>query len=183
MSVNQDSVIARTGAVVPAGERFKAVSVLERVLVESLRLIELHRHARWQISGSRLSKIRKLLDEQHQEQRRLVGLLGDRIRVLGGADPVRVGDLARCTQVCRAIRGPMALHRLLRDLLEAHEAVLRAAKPRVADDDRIWVRDFAVGQAVLTNEQQWATIRGEVMRAGPQQRLLETDSSRLDEQD
>jgi DNA-binding ferritin-like protein len=182
MSVNEHLVsIANTAAVVPAGDRFKIVTVLERVLAESMRLTELHRHTRWQISGSRLSKIRKLLDEHHKEQRRLIGLLVERICTLGGTDPVLADSSAQCAKVCRVIRGPIALHQLLRALLEAHEAVLRAAKPGNTHDDWSLVRDFAVGRAVLTNEQQWEIISGEVLRAGSQQRLIQADASRLDE--
>jgi len=168
MSVMEHSVsIASTTAVVPAGNQIRIVSVLQRVLAESMRLIELHKHVRWQISGSRLSKIRKLLVE--------------RLHALGGTDPVLADSSAQCAKVCRVIRGPIALHQLLRALLEAHEAVLRAAKPGNTHDDRSLVRDFAVGRAVLTNEQQWEIISGEVRRAGPQQRLIQADSSRLDE--
>ena len=71
----------------------------------------------------------------------------------------------------------------MRDLLEAHEAVLRAAQPRDGYDDRVDVRDFAVGQVILTNEQQWEIISDSVLRAAPQQRLLETETSRLHEQE
>jgi DNA-binding ferritin-like protein len=182
MSVMEHSVsIASTTAVVPAGNQIRIVSVLQRVLAESMRLIELHKHVRWQISGSRLSKMRKLLDEHHKEQRRLLGLLVERLHALGGTDPVLADSSAQCAKVCRVIRGPIALHQLLRALLEAHEAVLRAAKPGNTHDDRSLVRDFAVGRAVLTNEQQWEIISGEVRRAGPQQRLIQADSSRLDE--
>ena len=169
-------------AVEPAGERFKTLAVLERVLRESMRLGELHKNARWQISGSRLYKIRQTLNELYREQRSLIGLLVDRIHHLSGVHPEFGEDSMRCAGVCRAIRGPMALNRLLRDLLEAHEAVLRASR-HDADDNRVVLRDFVIGQVVLTNEQQWERINGEVLWAGPQQRLIETDTSRLCERE
>jgi hypothetical protein len=75
----------------------------------------------------------------------------------------------------------VALQHLLRALLDAHEAVLRAAKPRDAHDDRGAVRDFAVGRAVLTNQLQWQSISDEVLRVGPQQRLIQADAGRPDE--
>jgi hypothetical protein len=91
MSVMEHSVsIASTTAVVPAGNQIRIVSVLQRVLAESMRLIELHKHVRWQISGSRLSKIRKLLVE--------------RLHALGGTDPVLADSSAQCAKVCRVIR-------------------------------------------------------------------------------
>jgi hypothetical protein len=44
----------------------------------------------------------------------------------------------------------------MRDLLERHELVLNEARP-IGHDDRSWVRDFAVGQVVLTNDlQAWS---------------------------
>lgn len=175
--------IAHTTALAPAGDRFKTVRYLERVLLESIRVGELHRSARWQISGSRLSRIRQTLIEHYKEQQGLMGLLVDRIRSLSGADPDLGGDAVQCTRVCRVIRGPRALNQLLRDLLEAHEAVLRASQRRDAYEDQLGVRDFVIGQVVLTNEQQWERITGEVLWAGPQQRLLETDTSRLCEQE
>jgi DNA-binding ferritin-like protein len=106
MSVMEHSVsIASTTAVVPAGNQIRIVSVLQRVLAESMRLIELHKHVRWQISGSRLSKIRKLLDEHHKEQRRLLGLLVERLHALGGTDPVLADSSAwptrRYSRRCR----------------------------------------------------------------------------------
>jgi DNA-binding ferritin-like protein len=174
---------ASSTAVVPAGDRFKTVAVLERLLLESIRLSWVHKSARWQISGSRLHKIRQMLDEHRKEQRSLIGLLIERIRTLSGAEPESVSESNRCTKVCRVIRGPLALDHLLRDLLEAHEAVLRAARPRDGYDDRVDVRDFAVGQVILTNEQQWEIISDSVLRAAPQQRLLETETSRLHEQE
>ena len=174
---------ASSTAVVPAGDRFKTVAVLERLLLESIRLSRVHKSARWQISGSRLHKIRQMLDEHRKEQRSLIGLLIERIRTLSGAEPESVSESNRCTKVCRVIRGPLALDHLLRDLLEAHEAVLRAAQPRDGYDDRVDVRDFAVGQVILTNEQQWEIISDSVLRAAPQQRLLETETSRLHQQE
>jgi hypothetical protein len=52
------------------------------------------------------------------------------------------------------LRGPRALNGLLHDFLDAHESVLSAACPRESNEDHSWVRDFAVGRVVLTNEQQ-----------------------------
>ena len=128
MSVMEHSVsIASTTAVVPAGNQIRIVSVLQRVLAESMRLIELHKHVRWQISGSRLSKIRKLLDEHHKEQRRLLGLLVERLHALGGTDPVLADSSAQCAKACRVIRaicGPrFGLRR--RPLDDGHASMLQ----------------------------------------------------------
>ena len=171
--------IEKATAATAGGNSFNTISVLEQLLRQSIRLRDLHVNARWQILGSQFTEIRKMLNDHHKEQLGLIDLLVDRIRILGGTARVFASDFLQRTQFCRVIRGPRALNQLLLDLLEAHEAVLSAAHPHESYDDLHRVRDFAVGQVVLTNEQQWEIINGKVRTAGPQQRLLETDTSRL----
>jgi outer membrane protein TolC len=59
---------------------------------------------------------RKILDDHYKEQLRLIGLLVDRIRTLGGAARVFASDFLQSTQFCRVLRDPRALNKLLRDL-------------------------------------------------------------------
>lgn len=179
--VNQQSMrIGRATAAAARGNSFNSVSVLERMLIESIRLCDLHISARWEISDGQFSEIRKMLGDHKKEQLSLIGLLVDRIRILGGAARVFASDFLQRNEFCRVIRGPGALNQLLLDLLEAHEAVLSAAYTHDSYDDLRGVRDFAVGQVVLANEHQWEVINSKVRSARPQQRLLETDASRLD---
>ena len=180
--VNQQSMrIGRTTGAAARGSSFNTVTVLERLLTQSIRLCDLHVSARWEISGSQFGEIRKMLGDHKKEQLSLIGLLVDRIRILGGAARVFASDFLQRNDFCRVIRGPGTLNQLFLDLLEAHEAVLSAAYTHDSYDDLHGVRDFAVGQVVLANEHQWEVINGKLRSAGPQQRLTETDASRLDE--
>jgi starvation-inducible DNA-binding protein len=180
--VNQQLThIEKTTAAAADGNSFDTVAVLEQLLIQSIRLRDLHANARWQISGSAFSEIRKMLNDHHKQQFSLIGVLVDRIRILGGAARVFAGDFLQRTQSCRVIRGPREINQWLLDLLEAHEAVLSAAQPHYPYGDPHWVRDLAVGQVVLMNEQQWEVINGRLLRAGRQQRLLETDARGLHE--
>jgi len=177
--VNQlSNHIEKTTAAAAGGDSFNTVAVLEQLLIQTIHLRDLHTSARWQISRSEFSEIRDVLKDHHKQQLNLIGLLVDRIRILGSTDRVFAGDFLQRAP-CRVIRGPREINQLLLDLLEAHEAVLSAAHAQDPDGDPQWVHELAVGQVVLTNEQQWETINGRLMRARPQQRLLETDTSRL----
>jgi starvation-inducible DNA-binding protein len=165
----------------PSGDRNSsdAVAVLEQLLVQSIRLRDLLMNTRWQISSGEFGEIRKMLNDHYKEQLSLIGTLVDRLRILGGAARVFAADFLQRSESCRVIRGPKALTQLLYDLLEAHEAVLAAARPHDSHDDLYSVRDFAVGQVVLTNEQQWEIVNHRVMTSRPQQRILETGACRL----
>jgi hypothetical protein len=53
------------------------------------------------------------------------------------------------------LRSHRMRNRLFRDLLESHESILTAARPSGncdEQDDVSWIRDFAVGQVVISNE-------------------------------
>lgn len=177
---HQSTCIERSSAPSSDGRWFDILAVLEQLLVQSIRLRDLHMNTRWQISsGGEFGEIRKMLNDHYKEQLSLIGTLVDRLRILGGAARVFAADFLQRGEACRVIRGPRALNQLLYDLLEAHEAVLAAARPHDAHEDLYSVRDFAVGQVVLTNEQQWEIVNDRVMAARPQQRFLETSACRL----
>ncbi len=119
------------------------------------------------------SEIRKVLNDHHKEQLGLIGMLVDRIRILGGAARVFASDFLERDPICRVIRGPGALNALLLDLLEAHEGVLSVVRPHESYNDLHWVRELVVGHVVLTNEKQWDFINGTLSSSRPQQRSLE----------
>lgn len=157
--MNQQSIrIEKSTAAAAGGNSYNTVAVLEQLVIQSIRVHDLHINARWQISDGQFDGIRKMLNDHQKEQLGLIGLLVDRIRILGGAGRVFASDFLQRSQFCRVIRGPRALNQLLRDLVEAHEAVLSAAHPHDSHDDLHRVRDFAVAQVVFTNEQQCETI-------------------------
>ena len=58
--------IEKTTAAAADGNSFDTVAVLEQLLIQSIRLRDLHANARWQISGSAFSEIRKMLNDHHK---------------------------------------------------------------------------------------------------------------------
>jgi DNA-binding ferritin-like protein len=139
----------------------QTIKVLSELLIHSIRLRDLYKYARWQTSDLQLHPLYLLFDGHYLEQIRLVDVLIDRVRMLGGTRCVFAGDFLQGTDFSCALRGRVSLVRLLRDLLDAHELVLSAARPnRLIEErtDRAWTRDFGVGQVVLTNDLQGSTI-------------------------
>jgi starvation-inducible DNA-binding protein len=169
-----------TAAAALAGSAADAVSrrpvvVLEELLTQSIQLRDMYKNARWQVPSGQFGELRRILEDHYKEQLSLIDVIVDRIRVLGGAVGVFASEFLQSTRFCRLLRGPRALNRLLHDFLEAHESVLSAARPHDSNGDHQWMRDFAVGRVVLTNEQQCESINGMLLRNDPQQRLLQSD--------
>jgi DNA-binding ferritin-like protein len=129
------------------------VAVLEELLTHSIQLRDLYKYARLQAAEIRFGQ---LFYNHYKEQLRVVDVLIDRIRMLGGTARVFASDFLRGTQFSGARRGRWSLTGLMRDLLDRHELVLSVARP-AGREDRCWTYDFAVGQVVLTNDlQAWS---------------------------
>jgi starvation-inducible DNA-binding protein len=155
----------------------KTVEVLSELLTLSIRLRNLYKYARWQTSDLQSHRLYLLFDGHYQEQIRLVDVLIDRIRTRGGAGHVFAGDFFQGTQFSYALRGRVSPVRLLRDLLDAHELVLSAARPTRLNDersDRSWTRDFGVGQVVLSNDLHSASVAEHLAACERTQRLKRT---------
>jgi starvation-inducible DNA-binding protein len=159
------SVIARPReAGVASG---KTVEVLSELLTHSIRLRDLYKYARWQTSDLRFHGLYLALDAHYQQQIRLVDVLIDRVRILGGAHHVFARDFLEGTQFSHALRGRASPVKLLRDLLDAHELVFSVANPTGLNDERMnrsWTRDFAVGHVVLTNDLQSVSVAEHLAR-------------------
>jgi starvation-inducible DNA-binding protein len=151
------------------------LAVLEELLTHSIRLRDMYKNARWQIPGGQFVGLRRILDDHYKEQLSLVDVIVDRIRVLGGAVGVFASEFLQSAPSYRLLRGPRALNRLLHDFFDAHESILSAARPHDSNDDQPWVRDFAVGQVVLTNEQQCESINGVLLKNEPPLRFRQAD--------
>jgi starvation-inducible DNA-binding protein len=142
------------------------VEALEELLTQSIHLRDLYKRACWQASAVQDHGLRQLFDAHYKEQLRLVDLLIDRIRTLGGDGTVFAGDFLQGTQFPHHPRGRSAPTRLLRELLDAHEWVLTAALPTGSNhgqSERGYARDFALGQVVLANELQSSVVREQLM--------------------
>jgi starvation-inducible DNA-binding protein len=151
------------------------LAVLEEMLTHSIRLRDLYKNARWQISSGQFGGLRRILDDHYKEQVRLIDVIVDRIRVLGGTVGVFASEFLQSAPSCRLLPGPRALNRLLHEFFDAHESVLGAARSNDSNDERPWVHDFAVGQVVLTNEQQCESINGVLLKNEAPLRVCQTD--------
>jgi DNA-binding ferritin-like protein len=138
------------------------VALLDELLNHTIRLRDLYKNARWQTGDIRFHHLRLIFEGHYKEQLRLVDVLIDRIRVLGGGCHVFAGCFLQGTRFSYALRGRASPIRLLRDLLDAHELVMSAAPSSTrgdAQDDSASIRgDPAVGQVVLANDQQSRSV-------------------------
>jgi starvation-inducible DNA-binding protein len=143
------------------------ILLLEELLDHSIRLRDSYRSARGLSAASSIQHLRQIFDEHYQEQRRLVDVLVDRVRMLGGAARVFASDFLRSSPSPFTLRGHHARSQLLWALLDAHDSILSVARPGASDDapKRASIRDFAVGQVVLVNELQVRTL-GDILARG-----------------
>ena len=153
----------------------RTAALLEELLVHSIKLRDLYKSARWQTADIQFRGLRILFEDHYKEQLRLVDVLLDRLRILGGAGCVLAGLLVQGTQFFRALRGRVLPIRLLNGLLEAHDAVLAAARPGPNGyecADTATSRDFAAGQVVLVNNMQFKSISDQLIARSDRRRVL-----------
>lgn len=146
-------------------ESSETVEVLEELLAHSIHLRDMYKSARWQTADLRFRLLRQLFDAHYKQQTQLVDVLVDRIRALNGGGGVFAGDFLHPTQFSQLLRGRASATLLLRELLDAHESVLSAALPSRTSEEQLngWARDFALGQVVVTNNEQSLIIREQLM--------------------
>jgi starvation-inducible DNA-binding protein len=150
------------------------ISVLRALLSHTIGLRDLYKRARGCERESAPNQLRRLFDAHFQEQLRLVDVLIDRARLLGG-DSIFAGDSMPSTRVPFTVRGGPDQRRMLRDLLDAHESIIYAAHPSGAGDEKegsAWIRDFAVGQVVLTSQLQIRAIEDLFVRGSQDPSML-----------
>jgi starvation-inducible DNA-binding protein len=150
-------------------------ALLEELLVHSIKLRDLYKSARWQTADIQFRGLRILFEDHYKEQLRLVDVLLDRLRMLGGAGCVLAGLLLQGTQFSCALRGRVLPIRLLNGLLEAHDAVLVAARSGPNGHecaDTATGFDFAAGQVVLVNNMQFHSISDQLIARSDRRRVL-----------
>jgi starvation-inducible DNA-binding protein len=147
-------------------EPWKTVEVLEILLAHSIHLRDLYRNARWQTAAIQFRRLHQLFDGHYKEQIHLIDILMDRIRALNGAGRLFARDFFDRTQFSQLVGGRPSTRHLLVELLDAHESVLSAALPIGSHRGQVnssWSRDFAVGQVVLTNNQNFLALSEQLM--------------------
>jgi starvation-inducible DNA-binding protein len=161
----------------------KTIVLLDELLTHTLRLRDLYKSARCQAADIQFRHLRPLFDTHHEEQLALVDVLVDRIRALGDAGRVLAGSFLQGTPSSYALRGHLARKRLLCDLLDAHEVVMSAAHPAGAysrQTDASAVQDFAIGQVLLTNDQQGCSVREQLVKLDQARRFAIPSFSGVD---
>jgi starvation-inducible DNA-binding protein len=154
-----------TDSTAKKGESWKTVEVLEVLLAHSIHLRNLYRNARWQTAAIQFRRLRQLFDAHNKQQIDLIDVLIDRIRALNGTGRPFARDFLDRTQFTQRLRGRPSTRHLLVELLDAHESALSAALPTGPHYSQVssWARDFAVGQVVLTNDQQILAVGEQLM--------------------
>jgi starvation-inducible DNA-binding protein len=150
----------------------QTIAVLEELLAQTIGLRDLYRNARWQTADIQYRRLRQLFDRHYSEQLRLVDVLIDRIRALGGERQIFARNFLQGTRFACALRGNRAAGYLLNELLDAHESVLFTGRPNGSAMNAPWAHDFAVGQVVLTNGAQSSSISEQLAGCEPGQRFL-----------
>ena len=153
----------------------RTAALLEELLVHSIKLRDLYKSARWQTADIQFRGLRILFEDHYKEQLRLVDVLLDRLRMLGGAGCALASLLLQGTQFSCALRGRVLPIRLLHGLLEAHETVLAAARSGANGHecaDTATSRDFAAGQVVLVNDMQFQSISDQLIARSDRRRVL-----------
>jgi starvation-inducible DNA-binding protein len=179
---SMESQQAASAAAYEGGSR-RTAALLDELLVHSIKLRDLYKSARRQTADLQLGALRALFDDHYKEQLRLVDVLLDRLRMLGGGGRVLAGHLVQGAPFSRALRGEPSLIRLLRDLLDAHDTVLTAARSGANGEEYAHTplsRDFAVGQVVLVNDTQFQSISDQLIARSDKRRVIEARQDSLD---
>jgi starvation-inducible DNA-binding protein len=161
----------------------KTIVLLDELLTHTLRLRDLYKSARCRAADIQFHHLRPLFDRHYDEQLTLVDVLVDRIRALGGSSRVLAGSFLQGSPPAYPVRGHLARKRLLCDLLDAHETVMSAAHPAGANSqqtDPSAVQDYAVGQVLLTSDQQGCSVREQLLRLDQARRFAIADFSGVD---
>jgi starvation-inducible DNA-binding protein len=172
ISIKPSDPNAVTAVADGAAESRKTIAVLDELLCQSIHLRDLYRNARWQTADIQYRRLHHLFDRHYKEQLHLVDVLTDRIRLLGEARQLFASKFLQWTRFACALKGNKAAGRLLRELLDAHEAVLSAVRPNDSALNQQWAHDFAVGQVVLTNDSQSLSIIEQLAELEPTQRHI-----------
>lgn len=158
-------------------------TLLDELLAHSVRLRDLYKRARWQAADIQFRQVRLMFEAHYKEQLRLVDVLVDRIRMLGGAGRVLASVFLQDTQFSCPLRDRPFTIEILRKLFDAHELVLNVARSgaqRDGEDNPCSIRDFAVGQVALTNDLQIWSIGEQLMRRDAQRRFFEPHDGTTD---
>jgi starvation-inducible DNA-binding protein len=158
------------------------IELLEELLIHTIAVRDLYRYARHRSVNTHFYHLLPLCEAHYKDQLRLVDVLVERTRALGGDSRVAASAFVRGIHPSGAHHGRLTQNRLLCDLLDAHEVVLSAVHTSGAlraSIDQSAAHDFVVGEVVLTNESQVRAVREQLL--GSEQNRVLTITSFADE--
>src|SRR6201998_666770 len=130
---------------------------LNQLLADTMTLRDMYKKHHWQVSGATFYQLHLLFDKHHGEQDELVDEIAERIQLLGGISLAMAADVAETTMIQRPPRGREEVPVQISRLLEAHELILKEARPMAklateGGDDG--TNDLLVSDVIRTNELQ-----------------------------
>jgi starvation-inducible DNA-binding protein len=159
------------------------IALLDELLTHTIAVRDMYKNARCRTADMQSHHLRALFDTHYKAQLRLVDVLLDRIRALGGAGRVLAGTFLQVTTSSNGPRGRLATSRVLSDLLDAHELVLstaHAAGTNALQTHPSAFQDFAVGEVVLTNDEQAGSVREQMVSLDHKRRIPSMNFSGAD---
>jgi starvation-inducible DNA-binding protein len=142
-----------------ADVRGEVAALLNAVLADTRILHDLYKKTHWLMRGPTFYQLHLLMDKHADEQAALVDVLAERVQTLGA---IAVGDprhVAELTSIPRPPDGAEEVPAMLSRLLDAHEAILVAARraaQRAAELGDDGTNDILVSDVVRGNElQSW----------------------------
>jgi starvation-inducible DNA-binding protein len=134
-----------------------SAEALNQILADTLALRDLYKKQHWQVSGPTFYQLHLLFDKHYQEQAELVDELAERVQQLGGVSVAVAQDVAEMTRLPRPPRGREEAPAQIARLLEAHEIILKEARPaarQAAERGDDGTNDLLVSDVIRTHEAQ-----------------------------
>jgi starvation-inducible DNA-binding protein len=137
--------------------RHQSVQALNRLLAHSMALRDLYKKAHWQTSGAVFYALHLMFDKHYEAQLELIDSLAERVQLLGGVALATAQDVVQESRIARVPRGAEPPREQLKGLLDAHEFLLKEARPlarAAAEHGDDGTNDIIVSDLIRTNELQ-----------------------------
>jgi starvation-inducible DNA-binding protein len=112
---------------IPQEQRTKIAGGLARLLADSYTLYLKTHNYHWNVTGPMFQTLHLMFEQQYTELALAVDMIAERIRALGVAAPGTYSAFARLSSIAEE-EGVPAAEEMIRNLVKAHEAVVRTAR-------------------------------------------------------
>ncbi len=150
-------------------DRKTIVEGLSRLLANSYTLYLKTHNFHWNVTGPMFSALHLMFEKQYTELAEAVDVIAERIRALGHFAPASYRDFSRLTSIPEADGVPPATE-MIRQLVDAHEAVIRTARdlfPMVEKSGDEASADLLTQRMQLHEKTAWM-LRSLLEREAPQ---------------